>query len=120
VAFGITSGAEGHATVSFLAADNQGQVNETVATYPGSLAAGLVGTVRTAMASCAEVQALSTPRLVDDTVAVTVVDPAGFSDLVLLRSGSRVAWLVVSQRGSPIANGTLASVATRAASRLIG
>lgn len=132
--FGDTSDSTTKMAVAFATSGNQQTVDETVAVYPSADAATAVAAAfRTAASSCAQfddmqgptttyqVRALTLPAVpADDTVAVALASPAHFHDLVLLRSGARLAWLSLGQVGNPVDPDVLATVSTAASHRLAG
>ena len=132
--FGDPSTSSAEAAVAFATAGTQQTVKETVALYPSTAAASMIAaSFRTAGVSCAQfddtngptttyqVRTLTAPAVTaDDVVAVSLASPAHFYDLVLLRSGARVAWLALSQIGNPVDPAVLNSVASAAAAHLAG
>ena len=67
-----------------------------------------------------QVRPLTLPALTaDDSFGVALASPAHFYDLVLLRSGARLAWLSLGQTGNPVDADALATVSTAAAHRLV-
>jgi hypothetical protein len=131
--FGDTSTSLAQGAAAFATAGSQQTVKETVAIYPSAAAAGAVATsFRTAGPSCAQfddtngptttyqVRTLTAPAVNgDDVVAVALASPAHFYDLVLLRSGARLAWLAVGQIGNPVDPAVFTSVTAAAAQRLV-
>jgi hypothetical protein len=127
--FADTSAATGRAGASFRSADSQQAIDETVGRYPGASAAQLAADFRRRGASCAsfsapggtyQARALAPPAVGDDVAAVAVNGTSGFADLIIVRYGSELAWIVISRIGGPIDEATLASVTTKAANRLAG
>jgi hypothetical protein len=132
--FGDTAGSTTQKAVAFATSGSQQTVDETVAVYPSADAATAVtAAFRTAASSCAQfddmqgptttyqVRSLTLPAIpADDTVAVALASPAHFHDLVLLRSGARLAWLSLGQIGNPVDADVLARVAMAASHRLAG
>jgi hypothetical protein len=66
------------------------------------------------------VTAQTTPAVGDDVAAVAVSGTSGFADLIVVRYGSELAWIVISRLSIPIDRATLDSVTTKAANRLAG
>jgi hypothetical protein len=129
--FGDTSTSVSQGAAAFATAGSQQTVRETVAIYPSAAAAGAVATsFRTAGPSCAQfddtngptttyqVRTLTAPAVADDVVAVALASPAHFYDLVLVRSGARLAWLALGQIGNPVDPAVLTSVTSAAAQHL--
>ncbi len=131
--FGDTSSSTTQAAVAFATSGSQQTVNETVALYPSAAAAAAVADAfRTAGAvmlgtsttpqgptTTYQVRSVTPPAVTaDDAVAVSLASPAHFYDLVLLRSGARIAWLTLGQVGNPVDPDVLQSVATAASERL--
>jgi hypothetical protein len=130
--FGDSSASTTQAAVAFATLGSQQTANETVAIFPSaSTAATVAAAFRTAGPSCAQfddtsgptrtyqVRSLPAPAVTaDDVVAVALASPAHFYDLVLLRSGARLAWVSLGQVGNPVDPDALASVAGAAARRL--
>ncbi|HEY2302041.1 MAG TPA: hypothetical protein VGH66_09120 [Acidimicrobiales bacterium] len=130
--FGDASSSTTQAAVAFATSGSQQTVNETVALYPSAAAAAAVADAfRTAGPSCSDfddthgptttyqVRSVTPPAVTaDDAVAVSLASPAHFYDLVLLRSGARIAWLALGQVGNPVDPDVLQSVATAASERL--
>jgi hypothetical protein len=130
--FGDTAGSMTQSAVAFATSGSQQSVYETVAIYPSSAAAAAIAAVfRTTGPSCAQfddtrgptttyqVRSLTLPTLTaDDAMAVALASPAHFYDLVLLRSGARLAWLALGQVGNPVDQDVLSSVASAASLRL--
>jgi hypothetical protein len=130
--FGDSSTSTTQAAVGFATPGSQQTVNETVVIFPSASTAATIATAfRTAGPSCAQfddttgptrtyqVRSLPAPAVTaDDVVAVALASPAHFYDLVLLRSGPRLAWISLGQVGNPVDSDVLASVATAAAHRL--
>ncbi len=131
--FGDTSASTTKTEVAFATPGNQQTVDETVAIYPSPEAATAVATAfRTAAPSCTQfddmqgptttyqVRPLTLPaRTADESFGVALASPAHFYDLVLLRSGARLAWLSLGQTGNPVDADALAAVSTAAAHRLV-
>jgi hypothetical protein len=130
--FGDTSTATTQAVAAYATAGSQQTVEETVAVYPSVAAATAVAaSFRTAAASCSQfddttgptttyqVRTLTAPAVpADDVVAVSLASPAHFFDVVLLRSGARLAWLDLGQIGNPVDTGVFTSITSAAARRL--
>jgi len=130
--FGGTSTAAAQAAAAFATAGSQQTVKETVAIYPSAGAAtALAVSFRAAGGSCAQfddtsgptttyqVRTLTAPAAgADDVVAISLASPAHFYDLVLLRSGARLAWLALGQIGNPVDPAMLTAVTTAAAQHL--
>jgi hypothetical protein len=127
--FADTGAATGRAGTSFRSADGQEAISETVARYPGADAAQLAADFRRRGPSCAsfsapggtyKVTAQTPPAVGDDVAAVAVSGTSGFADLIVVRYGSELAWIVISRLSIPIDRATLDSVTTKAANRLAG
>jgi hypothetical protein len=127
--FPNTDGSIAQATITFASTGTGSSVDETVARYPGPAAARLATDFRDRAAKCSspapaqgsfQVRTLTPPPVGDDAAAIALAGTGPSADLVVVRYGSVLAWLVFYRATGSIDATTRDGVITRAANRLAG
>jgi hypothetical protein len=126
--FPNTDGSTAQATVTFASTGRGPSVDETVARYPGPAAARLANDFRDRATRCSsparadpfQVRTLTLPPVGDDVAAIALDGAGPSADLIVVRYGSALAWLVLYRAAGSIDATTRDGLITRAANRLAG
>jgi hypothetical protein len=117
------------ANVTFASTGGGPSVDETVARYPGPTAAHLAAEFRDRATRCTspalapgpwQVQTFTPPPVGDDVAAVALNGTGLSADLIVVRYGSTLAWLILYRRNGSIDSATRDGLITKAANRLAG